>query len=457
MVEGVGTHALEVLEMSAKLGIHASLENMVDLVDEMGSPHAKWAPIHIAGTNGKTSTARLIDALLRAHGQKAGLGISPHLIALSERIIIDGHEISDAAFGEALDAVVQAAQRRFVTASSTNEPQSTNVTIPITEFEYITAATFEAFAQEEVDFGVVEAGIGGRWDATSVIQPAVAVITSVGLDHTDLLGDTLEDIAADKAHIIKPGCTAIIGDGLDGLYELFSNRAAAVGASLRVVREVGLDSPVIEELTTRYVLHESTVSSDLVVRTRVDVVTALCDYGAIRIPAPSYQARNVATAITAAEAALGRPLNPELVRQCLENFTYPGRFEVLSRNPLVVFDGAHNPQAMHQLVDIISQAGIQPVIALGGFKDKNFEEMIQILDPVASGYIVLSAPSARALGPNELADLLRAKSSRPVIGTCIYPSLETLKDLAGESPVIVTGSLSLYSLIKSSLDCDKRP
>lgn len=455
MVKSAVEHALKMLGKSTQLGIHASLENMVELASELGNPHTKWVPIHVAGTNGKTSTSRLIDVLLRSHGQKVGLSTSPHLVSLNERIIIDGEEIDNDSFGEALSLTVDAAERRFAGSEVEKVDQDDPVQLPITEFEYLTAAALLAFAQKEVDFGVVEAGIGGRWDATCILEPAVSVITSVGLDHTDLLGDTLEEIAWDKAHIIKPGCTAIIGDGLDGLYDIFSERATKVGANLRAVREVGSESPVIEELTTRYVVHDVVVKPNLSTFTRLEVTTSLGNYGVMTIPAPSYQAKNIATAITAVEAALGRRLDNEIVRNCLEKFQYPGRFEIISSSPLVVFDGAHNPQAMQQLADIVKQADIRPVIALGGFKDKDFTDMIRILDSVADAYIALAAPSPRALEPHELIALLKTSSHVQVLDDCASPSVEALSELADGRPVIVTGSLSLYSLLKSNVDYDR--
>lgn len=455
MAKSAVEHSLEMLGKSAQLGIHASLENVVELASELGNPHTKWVPIHVAGTNGKTSTSRLIDVLLRSHGQKVGLSTSPHLVALNERIIIDGEEIDSDSFGEALSLTVDAAERRFAGLEVEKADQGNPVQLPITEFEYLTAASFLAFAQKEVDFGVVEAGIGGRWDATCVLEPAVSVVTSVGLDHTDLLGDTLEEIARDKAHIIKPGCTAIVGDGLDGLYDIFSERATKVGANLRAVREAGSESPVIEELTTRYVVHDVAVQPNLSIFTCLEVTTSLGNYGVMTIPAPSYQAKNIATAITAAEAALGRRLDGETVRNCLEKFQYPGRFEIISSSPLVVFDGAHNPQAMQQLADIVKQADIRPVIALGGFKDKDFTDMIRILDSVADAYIALAAPSPRALGPRDLIALLKTSSRVQVLGDCASPSVEALSELADGRPVIVTGSLSLYSLLKSNVDYDR--
>lgn len=439
--------AMALLRASQSFGMYQSLDHMRGLCIELDNPQTKWVPIHVTGTNGKTSVSRLIDALLRASGQRSGVTTSPHLLEVNERIVIDGHPLDDEAFIDALSAALDAGIR----LKASGEAAHPETPVNITEFEHLIAAAFYAMAKYEVDFGVIEAGIGGLWDATCVINPAVSVITSVGLDHVHVLGETLEEIAQDKSNIIKPGCTAILGDGLDGLYDIFTQRAESVGAHVRAVRHVGADSPVIDELTTRYEVVAVKPHSETVIETTFTIVTPFADYGVLAVSAPQYQACNIATAITAVEAALGRALDVGEVAACIAHMTFPGRFEVVQAHPLVLFDGAHNPQAAHILADMLALAQIRPTIAIGCFEDKDFAGMIELLAPVADGFVVVKTPSDRARSIESMVEIIQGITEAPIRGAFAEPTLEQLEELSEGGPLVITGSLSLYSLLKSRL------
>ena len=189
------TEAVSVLTHALKFGINPSLDPIKNMCAAMGDPHKRYKCVQVAGTNGKSSTTRITAALLHAAGYKVGLYTSPHLVKYPERIEINGEVVDDRLFARAISAAVDAAEA---------------IEYEATEFELLTAAAFWLFAEEEVDWAVLECGLGGRWDATSIVSPQVAVITGIGLEHTDVLGDTVEKIAAEKGAIIKEGSTAVL-------------------------------------------------------------------------------------------------------------------------------------------------------------------------------------------------------------------------------------------------------
>ena len=292
--------AVATLEGALKFGMNPSLEPIAAMCAAMDEPQKRYRCIQIAGTNGKSSTTRMIAALLHAQGLRVGLYVSPHLVKYPERIEIDGHVVNDEAFARGIEAALDAAARAGVQA---------------TEFELLTAAALWLFAQEGVDWAVLECGLGGRWDATSVVNPQVAVITGVALEHTAILGDTIEKIAGEKAAIIKPGCKAVFAHDL-AAREVFERRAQDVGVPYSYAK--------------------------------LDATRALDDELAYM---PVYQRSNLATALAAVAAALGHAPSMASVRAALNELVIPGRFEVLCCNPLVIIDAAHNPQSAHALAE----------------------------------------------------------------------------------------------------------
>jgi len=399
--------------------INPSLENMQAACAAAGHPERAYSIIQITGTNGKTSTARIIEQLLIAEGLKTGLYTSPSLICDTERIRVGGNDISASDLAAAKEAARVAA---------------TSIDLQLTAFEEMTLAMFIHFQQSGVDFAVVEVGMGGRWDATSAAHPAVAVITAVGLDHQEFLGDTHEEIAFDKAHIIKPGASVVLGRSLFSQHEphiadIFINRAKGFGLHPRSVTDDVLK-----------------VIDSAPLKTEFAVTTLHANYSDLHLPAASYQASNAATAIMAAEAALGRALDTSLVRTTLSQLTFPGRFEVIRKEPLLIFDGSHNPAAAHMLARQIASltegqlAGEKPIIALGILNDKDAKGIIAALAPVAAGFIVLEPASSRAIPAAQLAKLITEVTGQA-------PSNQQIETI--RQPLIITGSLSLYPLLQS--------
>jgi len=430
--------ALAALQRALSFGINPSLDGITALCDALGRPQDSFVSVQVTGTNGKTSTTRIAAALIEAEGLRTGLFTSPHLEEYAERIEIAGAPVSRADFALALEAALAAAH-----AVRPDEPLGTPA--GFTEFELLTAAALWLFRKRGVEIAVLEVGLGGRWDATSVARSSVAVITGVGLDHTHILGDTIEAIAAEKAAIIRPASAPVLGPGTDGLDSIFLRRADELGTHARAVRE-GLDfSPVPEELTARFRIVErpSTPAGHVVVE--VDGVHGR--YDALRLRGPGYQAANVATAVTAAEAALGRALDAARARDALAALAIPGRFELLRANPPAIVDGSHNPEAAAVLAGAIRDAfpdpDARPTVLLGILADKDAAGIVAALAPVAGAFAATAPDSPRALPARELGALIAAVTGEPPAAGVFATVSEALSALESCSPdgLVVTGSI----------------
>ncbi len=426
-------HAVAVLRSALTFGIHPSLDGIRALAGHLGAPQGAFASVQVTGTNGKTSVTRITAALLEAHGMSAGAFVSPDLGSYTDRMEIGGRPVSEDRFAAAVEAAVAAAH---IAADH-------GYAGPVTEFELLTAAALWLFRDAGCSHAVLEVGMGGRWDATSVVSPVVSVITGVGLDHTEHLGDTREAIAFDKAHIIKPGSVAILGPGTAGVEDVFISRAEATGCPLWSVRSVGSSTPSAEELTVR-VRVEST-SSTPGGQTHFRVRGIHGTYDALAICAPAYQATNVATAIAALEATLGHALSPEKVRTAVAGLGFPGRFEVLSRTPLVIADGSHNPEAAAVLATAVREqmAGPAPRVLLGVLAEKDARGIIEALAGAVGEWFVTAPDSPRALGVDELAALVEATIGVvPGRYAGVSDALDALV-IPGARPLLVTGSLTM--------------
>jgi len=430
--------ALAALRRALVFGINPSLDGITELTAALGRPQDAFASVQITGTNGKSSTARITAALLEAEGLRTGLYTSPELERYPERIELETRVASDADFALALSAALDAAGRLRGSASLGTDAG-------FTEFELLTAAALWLFRERGVELAVLEVGLGGRWDATSVVAPSVAVITGVGLDHTGILGDTLEAIAAEKAAIIRPATAPVLGPGTAGVERVFLDRAESLGTHARAVREQGAPTPVAEALTVRYrVAQRPTRPGGL---TTVDVTGIHAEYPDLALVGPAYQAANVATAVAAAEAALGRALGPARAQAALASLTIPGRFELMRAEPPVIIDASHNPQAAAVLADAIRDAwpdpALRPLVLLGIFADKDAVGIVEALTPVAADFAVTQSSSPRALAAGELAQLVeRMSGNRPVVvGTSVDEALAALLPVA-QHGLIVTGSIT---------------
>lgn len=389
--------AINHVKSALKFGIDPSLEPISKLCEAVANPQSAYSCIQIAGTNGKSSTSRMIAALLHACGKRVGLYTSPHLVEYTERIEINGKIVDKQLFADGIEAAICSGRACGV------EP---------TEFELLTAAAFWIFAHECVDVAVLECGLGGRWDATSVCVPKLAVITGIGLDHIKILGDTVEKIAAEKAAIIKPGSIAVLANGLEAR-EIFVERAQDVGA--------------------KYIDADSEVS--------MPYLEALSHM-------PSYQVKNAATALTAVNVFEGKSLDegaePDFAK-ALSSLVIPGRFEVLKRDPLLLIDAAHNPQSAAVLSGELAMRGINDTLILGVLEDKDCNGIVEALVPHFQHVIVTQSTSPRALPAEELAKLVCACGKEPQLAPSVGKALEVTRNVNA----VATGSITIAGEVKA--------
>jgi folylpolyglutamate synthase/dihydrofolate synthase len=384
----------EIAERRPEHAIDPTLDRIADLAHLLGDPQRAYPVIHITGTNGKTSTARMIDALLRARGLRTGLFTSPHLSSMRERISLDGRPLDAQRFAELYEEIVP-----YVAIVDGRHQ------VPVSFFEVLTAMAFAAFADAPVDVAIVEVGMGGTWDSTNVADGTVAVVTPVSLDHTRYLGSTVEEIAADKSGIIKPGAVAVLAQQPVPAAEVLLRRAAEVGAT--VARE-GLEFGVLDR--------------DLAVGgQRLELRGLRGDYHEIFLPLfGAHQAGNAACALAAVEAFSGAgdddvtgdpvPLDETWVREAFASVTSPGRLEVVRRSPLTIVDAAHNPAGMAAAAEAITEAftftRLVGVLAVAA--DKDVAPMLDQLEPIVSDLIVTRNSSPRSMEVAKLADLSEA-------------------------------------------------
>jgi dihydrofolate synthase/folylpolyglutamate synthase len=356
-----------------------------DFMDVLGSPQRAYPAIHLTGTNGKTSTARMIDALLRAHGLHTGRYTSPHLETVRERISLDGEPVSE---------------ERLVATYREVEPVAelidARVAEPLTYFDMTTAMAYAAFADAPVDVAVVEVGLGGEDDATNVLEAGVCVITPIGLDHTEWLGDTIEDIAWAKAGIIHKGATVVTAVQTEEAMRPLLERCVEMGATLaREGSEFGV------------------VHREIAVGGQVLTLQGLGGrYDEVFLPLfGAHQAQNAALALAAAEAFLGagkgKQLTPDLVREGFANVDSPGRLERVRSAPTILLDGAHNPHGMAATVSTLAEEfafrHLVAVVAVLG--DKDVSGMLDLLEPVAARIVVTQNSSPRSMPLTELAQI----------------------------------------------------
>ncbi|MGH6653890.1 MAG: bifunctional tetrahydrofolate synthase/dihydrofolate synthase [Actinocrinis sp.] len=364
--------------------LEPSRDRIEALMDLLGSPQRAYPAIHLTGTNGKTTTARMIDGLLRALNLRTGRTTSPHLEEMRERICLDGEPISRERFVEVYRDV-----EPFADLVDQRQPH------PLSFFEMITGMSYAAFADAPVDAAIVEVGLGGTWDATNVIDAQVAVVTPISLDHTHLLGDTVEDIAYEKSGIIKAGALAVLAQQPLEAAQVLLRHAADVGAT--VARE-GIEFGVMDR--------------QLAVGGQQLVIKGLSqEYDDIYLPLyGAHQAHNAACAIAAVEAFLGAgqgggSLEPELVREALAATTSPGRLEVVRRSPTVLIDAAHNPGGALATAEAVAEefAFDHLVGVVAAMRDKDVRGVLEAFEPVLTEVVITRNSTLRAMPVEELA------------------------------------------------------
>ena len=364
--------------------LEPSLDRIAAFAELLGDPQHTYQVIHLTGTNGKTSTSRMIDALLRAANLRTGRFTSPHVEKMNERISIDGEPLSDEAFVQAFNDV--APFTHLVDAEQAH---------PLSFFETVVGMAYAAFADAPVDVAIVEVGMGGSWDATNVADGAVAVVLPIAVEHAQYLGESAAAIAVEKAGIIKPGAMAILAAQEPDAAAVLLARAAEVGAT--VARE-GVEFGV----TSRSPAVGGQVLTLQGLRATYDEVF-LPLYGA-------HQAQNAAVALAAVEAFLGdQPLSEELVREAFADADSPGRLEIVRRSPTIVLDAAHNPHGARATAEALQDSfAFDPLIGvIGVMADKDYEGVLAAFEPVLAHVIVTRSSTDRAMAPAELAVVAR--------------------------------------------------
>lgn len=414
--------ALEYIDGVSWLGSKPGLSRITELLERLDRPQDALKFIHIAGTNGKGSCAAMLSSVQKVCGYKTGLFISPYLFRFNERMQINGRQIGD----EALADIVS--QVKPVADAMEDHP---------TEFELMTAASLLWFRQENCDIVVLEAGLGGRFDATNAIAvPEAAVIMNIGLDHTQVLGDTLEQIAGEKAGIIKPGCDCVLYQQGESVTEVIRQACAEQGAKLHIADFSQIHSEFDSLYGQSFTYKGEAYALPLLGR---------------------HQLKNAAVALETVEVlrAKGWKLEQSDVEHGIYAVTWPGRFEIVHDQPIFVVDGGHNPQCAQTVAENLESyfPGRDRILLVGMLADKDCSGTLDILAPAASSFICLTPESPRALPAEDLAKLL--KKYRKPIHVCpdIREAVGLALDMAGSTGVIcAVGSLYSVGAIRACFD-----
>ncbi len=412
--------ALEYIHSVSWMGSRPGLGRTKELLELMGNPQNHLRFVHVAGTNGKGSVSAMTASILKQAGYKVGLYTSPYILRFNERMQVDGVEISNAELAEITEYVMPFAE------SMADHP---------TEFELVTAIGFEYFARNNCDIVVLEVGLGGELDSTNVIETAVlSVITEIDFDHMGVLGDTIEAIAYAKAGIIKAGTPVVSADNLTA--------AANVVEKVCAEKRCTHITPAFEAIEDK-ALNEEGIS--FVFRGQRYYVPLLGEY----------QYRNALMAITVAQelGALGYGINEEHIISGLASVRWRGRFELLCKKPLLIYDGGHNPQGVSAAAESFGKRFGKGVVLMGVMADKDYAKEIRSLLPVACKFVTVTPSNPRALPAKQLAEKIKGLGGDAVWASTVEDGVAKAAELSGtEIPIFALGSLYMYSEIKSAVE-----
>ena len=406
------------------------LENISVLVDRLGHPERAYPSAHIAGTNGKGSTAAFLDSILRQAGYRTGLNTSPHLERINERIRINGEEIPDDAFAETFTRIHALIEELLAANKLRAHP---------TYFECVTAMAFAYFAQHRIDIGVFEVGLGGRLDATNILQPAVSIITRIDFDHENFLGHSLTEISKEKAGILKPGVPVVIAEQRPEAREVLLSRAKA------------FDCPIVET-SLAYRMEEVSVREG---RARARVVEISSGWSMQLAPqlAGRFQLQNALNAVAAARLLRdqGFQVSDDAIRRGVSEAVWPGRLEKLQSRPDVYLDGAHNPGAARELAAFCAEnfSRRRIFVIYGALRDKAVDEIAGILFPAATEVIFTEPRTSRAISAAQLAEMAGHHAGKTSTIADAEQALDyVLSKASPDDAIFVTGSLYLVGQIR---------
>jgi dihydrofolate synthase/folylpolyglutamate synthase len=418
-------------------GIKLGLDNIRAILRAAGNPQSAYRTVHVAGTNGKGSVTAMIERILRQAGLRTGRYTSPHLVQLNERFAIDGHPVSDTDLRQVLSRLQHTIDALRARGDLDVHP---------TFFEMTTAAAFALFERAGVDAAVVEVGLGGRLDATNVLNPSVTAITTIARDHEQHLGERIGDIAAEKAGIIKPGVPVVVGRLGDDAFEVIGARARAQNAAL-VVAHAGVRADVIS------------TSEDGIDFT---LATPWRDYGRLHLSLNGeHQIDNAIVAVRAVEELEsqgwfggGDPATLSAVREGLRDVRWPGRLQWMraSGNRQALLDAAHNPAGASALAAFLARDAVRHPIVFAAMRDKDVAGIVEVLAPAVSMFIATRASNARSHTPESLAELIARHAPGAAIATAAS-AVEALElAWSHDRIIVVAGSIFLLGDVVAAFE-----
>jgi dihydrofolate synthase/folylpolyglutamate synthase len=415
-----------------------NLENITILLERLGRPDRAYPCVHIAGTNGKGSTAAFLENILREGGFRTGLNTSPHLERINERIRISGKEIADERFAEFFTRIHAVIEGLLAEGKLRAHPSY---------FECVTALAFEAFARERVDFAVIEVGLGGRLDATNVVTPLVSIITRIDFDHENYLGHSLREIAEEKAGILKPQVPAVFAEQLPEAREVLVERAKELRCPVVETSELfRVDDESVENGCVRAMVAEAGSEQSFSLAPRL---------------LGRFQLQNALNAVAAARILQNRDyrITDENIVSGVATTEWPGRLERLQSRPGVYLDGAHNPGAARELARFLDEnfAGRKVYLVFGAMRDKAVDEVTGILFPRAQEVIFTRPGTPRAVSARQLAEMAGDHAKKFMVIEDAQQALEFALAKAGpEDAVFITGSLYLVGELRHSWNARRK-
>lgn len=429
--------AIEFIENTGKFGINLGLLRIERLCELLGNPEKKLKVIHVAGTNGKGSTTTFISSVLKNQGYNVGIYTSPYIERFTERIKINDTEISENDVARLVNEMMPCID--VLIGEGLDHP---------TEFEIITAAAFKYFNDNNVDFVVLEVGLGGRYDATNVVTPILSVITTISLDHVNILGDTLGKIAFEKAGIIKENIPVVI----------YPQEEEAMDVLTKVINEKKAKAHFVSDIIY-----------DIVSNTKDGIVfnaKGETEYKNLKIYLlGEHQVLNAITALKSIEIikSLGYEISKKAIYNGFENATWPGRFEILSENPYIVLDGGHNIQGIKALVNGAKRyfSGKKIRIVCGMLRDKNYEDMVEVLTTISSDFITVTPNNPRGLSSDELKNVIQKMGKNAIAATSIKEAVKIgFNILTSDEVLLFCGSLYMIgearTIINNKSTLDKQ-
>ena len=438
------------------LGIKPGLEVITALLEQLGNPQNSFKSIHVAGTNGKGSVCAMIESVLRASGKKTGLYTSPHLIRFNERFRVNGQEISSADLETLIETVLAADEKRLKNSPPghcrAGTAEGLPAARPATFFELSTAIAFEHFKRSGVEYALIETGLGGRWDATNLVQPVISVITRIALDHAEYLGTDIEKIAWEKAGIIKEGVPVICGPmpvaAEAVIYKEAAEKEVSLEQSERGPAKAGQRPQGVAILGSEEAVYIEVLESRRTDQL-VDIEASGTGYRNVRLPLGGrYQLENCGIAVAALEDLSDIEGIRLQVKRGLEQVIWPGRFQMLSMKPPMIFDGAHNPNAAETLFQTLEDIfpGIGKAVVLGVMRDKDVAGMLEKMKPADKAFAITLA-GERAMKAEEIAEVGKTVGMDIEAISTLQPALDWVE--SGKKRLLCfTGSLFMAEELK---------